>query len=206
MTFGPIVFKSVGLADLRLATTLVYFGRFHDMYLAGKFGDRFSRRALLLWGTTCMILTSVGFTLCQMYPNDTTNWIQIGCMILFVAAFCASIGSLGWLVPTELVPESLGATSGAIATFTTWTAQFFIGVYFQQISSPEHWGTQAFGMFPAVLVVFAAFVWSSVLDSRNKTSEEVTAMFAWSQGSSAKANGAFVYWTSDKENCILSSP
>ncbi|ETV93904.1 hypothetical protein H310_12248 [Aphanomyces invadans] len=178
VVYGPAMFKAIGIRELRLSNSIVNFGRFHDMYLAGKFGDRFNRRTLLLAGSMGMILGSLGFTLCQVYPSDTNDWIQIACTLMFVASFCASIGSMGWLVSTEVVPEVLGATSGAISTCCTWTAQFFIGVYFQQISSPEHWGTQAFGMFPAVLVVFAVFVWMFVPETRHRTTDEVTALFS----------------------------
>ncbi|KAF0746797.1 hypothetical protein AaE_007987 [Aphanomyces astaci] len=207
VVYGPTMFKAIGIHELRLSSTIVNFGRFHDMYLGMKFGDRFNRRTLLLVGSAGMIVGSLGFTVCQTYPSATNNWVQITCMLAFVASFCMSVGSLGWIVSTELIPEVLGASSGAIATCCTWTAQFFIGVYFQQISSVGHWGSQAFGIFPAVLVVFVLFVWICVPDTRTQTTDQVTAMFYSDDDNQKQSDDdAFVYWTSDKENCILSSP
>ncbi|KAH9108327.1 hypothetical protein LEN26_014126, partial [Aphanomyces euteiches] len=144
VVYGPQIFLSIGVHELRLSNTLVNFSRLDNMFLASRFGSRFSRRTLLLAGSLGMVLGSTAFTFCQIYPDDTTKWLQLACLATFVMSFCFSIGSLGWLVSTELVPEALGATSGSISTFFTWTAQFFIGVYFQQISNTKHWGTQAF--------------------------------------------------------------
>ncbi|KAF0687529.1 Aste57867_20742 [Aphanomyces stellatus] len=177
VVYGPAMFNAIGIKELRLSNTLVNFGRFHDMYLAMKMGDRFNRRTLLLAGSVGMIWGAIGFTLCQVYPSEANNYLQIACTLVFVGSFCFSIGSLGWLVSTELVPEALGATSGAVSTFFTWTAQFFIGVYFQQISNPANWGTHAFFIFAGVMFVFFWFVWFCVPETRNKTTDEITALY-----------------------------
>ncbi|KAF0701322.1 Aste57867_8172 [Aphanomyces stellatus] len=177
LVYGPAMFKALGLRELRLSNTLVNFGRFYDMGQMVHFGDRFSRRTLLLAGGTAMMVGALGFTLCQSYPNTTTHWLQLACTFVFMMGFCYSIGSLGWLMALELVPESLGATAGALATCGTWTAQFFIGVYFQQIASVGHWGTHAFGMFVVVLALFVAFVAWCVPDTRLKTTDQVTTLF-----------------------------
>ncbi|KAF0691659.1 Aste57867_17158 [Aphanomyces stellatus] len=171
------MFKAIGIKELRLSNTLVNYGRFHEMTFAARVGDRSNRRTLLLAGSVGMFLAAMGFTLCQIHMNDTTKWLQIVCTMTFVLSFCFSVGSLGWLVSTELVPEALGATSGAVSTFFTWTAQFFIGVYFQQISNPKHWGTHAFFIFAAVAFAFFWFVWVFVPETRLKTTDEVTALF-----------------------------
>ncbi|KAF0719254.1 Aste57867_1177 [Aphanomyces stellatus] len=168
------MFNAIGTKELRLSNALVNFGRFHDMYLAMKLGDRFNHRTLLLAGSVGMIL---GAILCQVYPSKANNWLQIACTLVLVGSFCFSIGSLGWLISTELVPEALGATSGAVSTFFTWTAQFFIGVYFQQISNPGHWGTHAFFIFASVMFVFFFFVWFFVPETRNETTDEITALY-----------------------------
>ncbi|CAK4682623.1 unnamed protein product [Aphanomyces euteiches] len=175
--YGPNMFKAVGVRELRLSNTFVNFSRLYNMYIAARYGNCFKRRTLLLFGSIGMMFMGIGFTLCQVYHNDVSKWFQILCMGGFVLSFCASIGSLGWLVSTVLVPETLGATSGAISTFFTWTAQFFIGVYYQQISSPSHWGNHAFFVFAGVTFVLFLFVLAFVQDTSHKTSDQVTAMF-----------------------------
>ncbi|KAF0687526.1 Aste57867_20739 [Aphanomyces stellatus] len=209
VVYGPAMFKAIGIKELRLSNTLVNFGRFHDMYLAMKLGDRFNRRTLLLAGSVGMCLAAIGFTLCQIYMDDTTKWLQIVCTLVFVGSFCFSIGSLGWLVSTELVPEALGATSGAVSTFFTWTAQFFIGVYFQQISNPANWGTHAFFIFAGVMFVFFWFVWFCVPETRNKSTDEITAIFFTQpcddDVETGRAQNGFIYFDKD-EDCILGSP
>ncbi|KAF0692839.1 hypothetical protein As57867_016067, partial [Aphanomyces stellatus] len=116
VVYGPAMFKAIGIKELRLSNTLVNYGRFHEMTFAARVGDRSNRRTLLLAGSVGMFLAAMGFTLCQIHMNDTTKWLQIVCTMTFVLSFCFSVGSLGWLVSTELVPEALGATSGAVST------------------------------------------------------------------------------------------
>ncbi|CAK4769306.1 unnamed protein product [Aphanomyces euteiches] len=176
VVYGAQIFKNIGVHELRLANTFVNFSRLDNMYLAMRYGATLSRRTLLLVGSIGMTLGAIGFTLCQVHLNDTSKWIQLVCMAMFVSSFCFSIGSLGWLVSTELVPETLEATSGSVSTFFTWKAQFVIGVYFQQISNVAHWGNQAFLIFAGVNFVFFFFVLAFVPDTFNKTSDQVTAL------------------------------
>ncbi|KAF0718898.1 Aste57867_1398 [Aphanomyces stellatus] len=177
IVFGPALFQSLGLVDLRLANTFVNFGRFQNNMVVAALGDRFYRRTSLVRGSVVMAIAGLGFTLCQVYPNDTTRYVLLICTLVFMMAYSFSAGSLAWLVSTELMPESLGATSGAVATAMTWTAQFFIGVIFQQIATPGHWGTQAFGIFPVVALIFATFVWFVVPETAKLTSDQVTALY-----------------------------
>ncbi|KAF0715338.1 hypothetical protein As57867_003416, partial [Aphanomyces stellatus] len=180
IVYGPTIFKNIGVRDLRLVNTFVNYGRTHNMILAMAFGDRFHRRTLLVGASIVMSLAALGFTLCQVYPNDTTKYIIVVCTLFFVSSYSFSVGSMGWLISTELVPESLGATSGALATACTWTAQFFVGVYFQQLSSVDNWGTQAFAVFAVLIVTFALFAYYVVPETRNSTSDEITALFTQS--------------------------
>ncbi|KAH9108728.1 hypothetical protein LEN26_014100 [Aphanomyces euteiches] len=178
VVYGPQIFQGIGIRELRLSGTLTNFSRLDYMYLAARYGSKFSRRSLFLVGSVGFVLGAMGFTFCQIYPNETTKWLQLVCLMIFILSFCFSVGSLGWLVATELVPEALGATLGSISTFFTWVAQFFIGVYFQQISNTKHWGTQAFFIFAVVNFIFFFFVMAFVPDTNNKSTDEVTAIFS----------------------------
>ncbi|KAH9158450.1 hypothetical protein LEN26_002967 [Aphanomyces euteiches] len=185
VVYGPSIFKSVNLADLRLSNIFINFGRCWTMFIAAAFfGHRYMRRALLLRFSLIMCVAALGFTLCQVYPNTTTHWINLVCLLLFMGPYSFSVGSLGWVISTELIPEALAPTSGAFATFGSWTAQFLIGVFFQQITSPSHWGTQAFAIFSVIMLVFAIFAFFFVPETSNTTSMEVRALYVRDEFSS----------------------
>ncbi|CAK4591537.1 unnamed protein product [Aphanomyces euteiches] len=182
VAYGPTIFKNIGLVDLRLSNIFINFGRFQTMLIAAAvYGHRFKRRTLLLRFSFVMSAAALGFTLCQVYPNTTTHWINLVCLLLFMGPYSFSVGSLGWVISTELIPEALAPTSGAFATFGSWTAQFLIGVFFQQIASPSHWGTQAFAMFSVIIFVFAIFAFFFVPETSNTTSMEVRALYVKDQ-------------------------
>ncbi|CAK4113342.1 unnamed protein product, partial [Aphanomyces euteiches] len=177
VVYGPSIFKAIGLADLRLANIFMNYGRTHNMIIAALIGDRFNRRTLLVRLSVVMALAALGFTLCQVYMNDTSKYVVLVMLIFCVTSYTLSVGSLGWLVSTELLPEALAPTSGSFATFGTWMAQLFIGVYFQQISSPTHWGTQAFAIFAVLTLLFAVLAYAYVPETRLTTTDQVTAIF-----------------------------
>ncbi|CAK4495536.1 unnamed protein product, partial [Aphanomyces euteiches] len=173
VVYGPSIFKSVNLADLRLSNIFINFGRCWTMFIAAAvFGHKFKRRTLLMPLSLVMSVAALCFTLCQVHQNDTTHWLIIACLLFFMSSYSFSIGSMGWVISTELLPEALAPTSGAFATFGTWTAQFLIGVFFQQISNTRHWGTQAFAIFSVIMLVFAIFAYFFVPETSNTTSME----------------------------------
>ncbi|KAF0731270.1 hypothetical protein Ae201684P_011650 [Aphanomyces euteiches] len=75
--YGPNMFKAVGVRELRLSNTFANFSRLDNMYIAARYGDRFKRRTLLLFGSIGMMFMGIGFTLCQVYHNDVSKWFQI---------------------------------------------------------------------------------------------------------------------------------
>ncbi|CAK5093540.1 unnamed protein product [Aphanomyces euteiches] len=182
VVYGPSIFKSVNLADLRLSNIFINFGRCWTMFIAAAvFGHKFKRRTLLMPLSLVMSVAALCFTLCQVHQNDTTHWLIIACLLFFMSSYSFSIGSMGWVISTELLPEALAPTSGAFATFGTWTAQFLIGVFFQQISNTRHWGTQAFAIFSVIMLVFAIFAYFFVPETSNTTSMEVRALYVKDQ-------------------------
>ena len=46
VVYGPQIFQAIGIRELRLSNTLVNFSRFDNMFIAARYGDRFSPAAL----------------------------------------------------------------------------------------------------------------------------------------------------------------
>ncbi|RHY86559.1 hypothetical protein DYB35_002268 [Aphanomyces astaci] len=175
-------FFNVGIHETRLSNILVNFGRFHDMCMAARLLDRFSRRTPLLVGLVVTLLASVGIVWTQLYPGNpvdfnSTNYIAIATVLLFVASYCFSAGSMAWLISNELFPELLSATANSMSTFCTFTAQFVIAVYYPQLMRPTAAGNYAFLVFTGCLLMLIPFVYFVVPNTHKKTSEEVTRLF-----------------------------
>ncbi|ETV93901.1 hypothetical protein H310_12245 [Aphanomyces invadans] len=175
-------FLNIGIRETRISNIIVNFGRFHDMFMAARYLDRFSRRTPLLVGLTVTLLASVGIVFTQEYPGNpvmfnATNYLAIVTVLFFVASYCFSAGSMAWLISNELFPEHMSATANSISTFFTFAAQFLIAVYYPQLMRPTAAGNFAFLIFSGCLVFFIGFVFWFVPNTNNKTSEEVTRLF-----------------------------
>ncbi|KAF0712462.1 hypothetical protein AaE_012013, partial [Aphanomyces astaci] len=128
------------------------------------------------------LLASVGIVWTQLYPGNpvdfnSTNYIAIATVLLFVASYCFSAGSMAWLISNELFPEHLSATANSMSTFCTFTAQFVIAVYYPQLMRPTAAGNYAFLVFTCCLLMLIPFVYFVVPNTHKKTSEEVTRLF-----------------------------
>ncbi|CAK4079837.1 unnamed protein product [Aphanomyces euteiches] len=175
-------FLNIGIRETRISNMLVNFGRLHDMAMAARFLDRWSRRTPLLIGLFVTLLSSVGLVLTQIYPGNpenynATNYLAIVVVLFFVASYCFSAGSMAWLISNELFPEHLSATANGISTFFTFTAQFFIAVYYSQLMKPTSAGNYAFFVFTGFLALFIVFAYFFVPNTNKKTSDEVTRIF-----------------------------
>ncbi|ETW09778.1 hypothetical protein H310_00259 [Aphanomyces invadans] len=174
MYYSASIFNSIGIHDPRYANTIVAVARMHDIVFAAKVLDRFNRRTLLLYGMFIMALCGGSLVLCLCHGNDTlAQYGAVGVLVVFVSAYCLSIGPMSWMVANELFPDYLNARAGAFGTFFTWASNFFVSVYFPQMADPGHLGNYAFLVFSGFLVAAVVFTYVFVPETNRKTYNEI---------------------------------
>lgn len=134
------------------------------------------RKTLLLIGFGGMFLCSVG--LCVAYLYSTLSWVSYVCIalvILFVVMFAVGPGSIPWFLVTELFNQSSRPAATSVAVTVNWTANFIIGLSFLQLSAIL--GANVFIIFAVLQLIFIFFIYCRVPETKNKTVEEITAMF-----------------------------
>ncbi|CAH1642762.1 unnamed protein product [Spodoptera littoralis] len=134
------------------------------------------RKTLLLIGFGGMFLCSVG--LCVAYLYSMLPWVSYVCIalvILFVVMFAVGPGSIPWFLVTELFNQSSRPAATSVAVTVNWTANFIIGLSFLQLSAIL--GANVFIIFAILQLVFIFFIYCHVPETKNKTVEEITAMF-----------------------------
>lgn len=134
------------------------------------------RKTLLLIGFSGMFVCTVG--LCIALSYTTHMWVSYLCIalvILFVVTFAVGPGSIPWFLVTELFNQTARPAASSVAVTVNWTANFLVGLSFLPLTLILHSNT--FVIFAILQFFFILFISFKVPETKNKTIEEITAMF-----------------------------
>lgn len=133
MYYGPVFFQSAGFLDVRnaiLATFCMGAVNFLFTVFTLIFIDKVGRRMLLLSGTfiAAISLLSVSYLFNQHLPGQK-YWI-LGAMTFYIIGYCISVGSLFWVIISEIYPLHIRGMAMSIATVMQWAANFIVSLSF----------------------------------------------------------------------------
>ena len=158
MYYGPVIFESAGfypVTNAILATFCMGIVNFGFTLVTLFFIDKLGRRFLLLTGTmiAALSLFSVALLFNYTFPGQK-YWILLF-LALYVMGYCISVGSLFWVLISEIFPLSLRGLAMSIATVVQWGANFIVSISFLGIYQSMG-QTSTFTLFG--LLCFVAFV------------------------------------------------
>lgn len=124
-------------------------------------------------------------------------YFSIVLIIIYVVFFATGPGSIPWFLVTELFNSSARPMATAIAVTVNWVANFIVGLgfllfrFYTVKQYPRRYclnflfvfvlqealGPYVFIIFAAFLAFFSWFTWKKVPETKNKTIEEISAMF-----------------------------
>ncbi|PWY53975.1 sugar porter family MFS transporter [Legionella qingyii] len=136
MYYGPVIFESVGfypVTNAILATFCMGAVNFLFTLLTLFYIDTLGRRFLLLSGT--MIAALSLFVVCLLFNTPLPGqkfWI-LGALSVYVMGYCISVGSLFWVLISEIYPLSVRGLAMSIATVVQWGANFVVSISFLTI-------------------------------------------------------------------------
>ncbi|XP_044727642.1 solute carrier family 2, facilitated glucose transporter member 1-like isoform X3 [Chrysoperla carnea] len=139
--------------------------------------ERAGRKTLLLIGFSGMFIDTILLTF-AMVNVAAALWISY-CAILFVLIFVVMFaigpGSIPWFLVSELFTQSARPAATSLAVCVNWTANFLVGLGFLPLQNIM--GPYIFIIFVVILGVIVVFVYKKVPETKNKTMEEISAMF-----------------------------
>ncbi len=173
--YAPTILESTGLGTSAALTATIAVGvtsvimTVVGIILLGKF----NRRPLLLVGFSGVVGSQLVLALSFLLPESTfRSYLILAAMLLFVAFVQGFIGTLVWLLLSEIFPMTIRGFAMGIAVFTLWCVNALISYIFPLLVEAAG-ATVTFGLFVVVNLASIAFVTKFVPETRGRSLEEL---------------------------------
>lgn len=139
--------------------------------------EKAGRRTLHLVGLGGMAVITVILTLCLALRESVPwlSYVSIVSVIGFVIMFATGPGSIPWFLVGELFGQGARPLATSIAVAVNWSANFIVGIAFLPLTGVMYHYT--FLIFTALLIFFWLFTYYMVPETKNKSVEEISALF-----------------------------
>ncbi|MGS0684504.1 sugar porter family MFS transporter [Nakamurella sp. GG22] len=173
--YAPTILESTGLGTSAALTATIAVGvtsvimTIIGIVLLGYF----NRRPLLLIGFCGVACSQLVLALSFLLPESTfRSYLILGAMLLFVAFVQGFIGTLVWLLLSEIFPMAIRGFAMGIAVFVLWCVNALISFVFPILVEAAG-ATVTFGLFVLINLVSIVFVAKFVPETRGRTLEEL---------------------------------
>ncbi|MCL9685714.1 sugar porter family MFS transporter [Legionella maioricensis] len=136
MYYGPVIFESAGFYPVKnaiLATFCMGAVNFIFTLVTLFYIDRLGRRILLLNGTMLAAASLFSVSLFFNYGLPGHKFWILGSLSFYVVGYCISVGSLFWVLISEIYPLPIRGLAMSIATVVQWGANFVVSLSFLTI-------------------------------------------------------------------------
>ncbi|XP_049829685.1 glucose transporter type 1 isoform X4 [Schistocerca gregaria] len=174
-------FATIGIGAIMVGMTLVSI----------PLMDRTGRRTLHLYGLGGMFIFSIFITISFLikeffgYVQEMIDWmsyLSVVSTLSFVVFFAVGPGSIPWMITAELFSQGPRPAAMSIAVLINWIANFLVGIGFPSMQNAlENYTFLPFSVF---LAIFWTFTYKKVPETKNKTFEEILALFRHGNGRS----------------------
>uniref|UniRef100_A0A7G3B6E4 Major facilitator superfamily (MFS) profile domain-containing protein n=1 Tax=Lutzomyia longipalpis TaxID=7200 RepID=A0A7G3B6E4_LUTLO len=114
------------------------------------------------------------------------SYLSVVSTLAFVVFFAVGPGSIPWMITAELFSQGPRPSAMAIAVLVNWMANFVVGIGFPSLKTAlENYTFLPFSVF---LAIFWIFTYKKVPETKNKTFEEILALFRHGNGSIAESS------------------
>ncbi|MCL4141783.1 UNVERIFIED_CONTAM: hypothetical protein GTU68_047061 [Idotea baltica] len=139
--------------------------------------DKKGRRSLHLSGLGGMFIFSIFITISFLIKEmiEWLKYISVISTLFFVIFFAIGPGSIPWMITAELFSQGPRPAAMSIAVLINWLSNFLVGIIFPTMQ--KKLDNYTFLPFSGLLALFWLFTYYKVPETKNKTFEEISAIF-----------------------------
>lgn len=171
--YASIIFEEAGAgAQTALYNTIIIGITLTAFTLVAIFTvDRFGRKILLLSGTIVMAI-SLGIIAFLFFSHNTSVWLILGLILANVAGFSVGMGSVMWVVLSEIFPGKIRGLAISIAMAAFWIANYLVAQFLPVIAATMGMG-MVFLIFSILAICAVLFIGKYVPETKGKSLEEI---------------------------------
>jgi len=177
--YSTEIFKNAGLDAQASQSATLGMGSMNVLmtFVSLVLIEKAGRKTLMVIGLVFMFLmtTMLFAALLSFESVPAMSYVAIVAVILFVVGFATGPGSIPWFFVTELFAQSGRPTATSIAVTVNWSANFLVGLGFAPLNTLL--GPYVFVIFMVIQLFFILYVYFVVPETKNRTTEEITARF-----------------------------
>ena len=172
--FAPRIFDSMGMGNPMTQTVLMGVVNITFTLVAIFTVEKLGRKPLLITGSLGMALGALGVALADAVPG-LPGIVGVVSVMVYSASFMFSWGPICWVLISEIFPNTIRGAAVAIAVAFQWISNFIVSSTFV----PMYTWSPAFtyGLYCAMCLLAAFFVWRLVPETKGKTLEDMTALW-----------------------------
>src|SRR3990167_3729103 len=175
MYYGPVIFETAGFHPIKTAILATFWmGLLNFIFTAVTlfFVDRLGRRFLLLSGSLLAAISLFLIVFSNQVHFISPKWVIFCFMSTYIIGYCVSVGSLFWVVISEIYPQKVRGLAMSIATSIQWGANFVVSISFLSI-----WNrvgeAKTFGLFVMICLLTFIFVYYFIPETTNISLEKI---------------------------------
>ena len=187
--YTPTIFQIAGFDSnigALYATIGIGFVNFTMTIVAIAFTDRLGRKPLLyigLWGMLISLITlGASFAYADVL-GDNRKWLAIASVVVYIASFAMSLGPVGWIMISEIMPLKIRGFAMSAATVSNFGFNFIEVLSFLPMINIIG-KAQTFWIFAGITVLSMLFVYFFVPETKGISLEKIEKN--WQKGISAR--------------------
>ncbi|CAM0871768.1 unnamed protein product [Alopecurus aequalis] len=176
--YASETFVSAGYASGNLGTILIGSIQAPITALGALLMDRSGRKPLLLISTSGLLvgslMTGISFYLkTHGIFSEQVPIIALTGIMVYIASFALGMGSVPWVIMSEIFPINIKGIGGSLVTLVNWSGSWAVSFGFNFLMSWNSSGTLFFFAFVCAMAIL--FIVKIVPETKGKTLEEIQA-------------------------------
>ena len=175
--YAPRIFGDMGMDNPMVQTVIMGIVNILFTLVAVFTVEKWGRKPLLITGSIGMGIGAFGVAL--TFGNVSLQIITMLSIMVYSASFMMSWGPICWVLIAEIFPNTIRGKAVAIAVAFQWifnwiVSSTFVPMFNMHLTPGDdfgHWFT--YGLYGAICVIAAIFVWRLVPQTKGKTLEEM---------------------------------